>query len=583
LLSHQEAKIQGRSLDSLVDEGAAADVAAAFDRGEPVVALLVDGAKSERSNVLGLLREHLAWRKDTRVIQIDGLECEAVDVRRFCHLLITASSKGAIVGDPTEHLTRILTAPCAGERSITLIVENADVLSPDALVFASRLAVASAAQPFRMQVLLVGPTAIQDRLAVVKPVVIKRFAGFLVQGLEPFATPRRTRKLRLPLVAVGCIAGVVVFAAIHPGNDRLSLQVGSTVETLPPSASTSTSFTGADVSSATVPPESTPPRPSTASRQPVPLYPVQSSSTSPPARSASLAPPEGTAPPLVDVVPDEVNAVFGTLPKLRTLTANPSAEPLPETESEASELIARSYGLFASVDALLTRTPTKGSAPTDMGYSETPAKAIERPSIPVPVAEALLPDATARAAALPDPEPSIFPLVRAESLPAPVGPEGAIALATTATVDSARAAVELPVGPTMHNESFAIAVRDAETAVPNAEAAASAGQSATKPQRLVSGAKPATVAALLARGDGLIAIGDVAAARLVYQRAAALDSARAATAMGKTYDLRFLQAIGAIGVVADVDGAAAWYRKGVALGDEDAAALLGDLDARASR
>jgi TPR repeat protein len=131
---------------------------------------------------------------------------------------------------------------------------------------------------------------------------------------------------------------------------------------------------------------------------------------------------------------------------------------------------------------------------------------------------------------------------------------------------------------------MAVPVQPAETAGPSTAAAASAAQSATKPQRPPpSSASPAAVAALLARGDALIAIGDVAAARLVYQRAAALASARAATATGKTYDARFLQAIGAIGVVADPEAAAAWYRKGAALGDEDAAPLLGGLDLRASQ
>ena len=81
----------------------------------------------------------------------------------------------------------------------------------------------------------------------------------------------------------------------------------------------------------------------------------------------------------------------------------------------------------------------------------------------------------------------------------------------------------------------------------------------------------------------MIALGDVAAARLVYQRAAASASARAATAMGRTYDPRYLQAIGAIGVVADPEAAAAWYRKGTALGDEDAAPLLRGLNVKASQ
>ncbi|MBD0275925.1 MAG: hypothetical protein ICV73_28860 [Acetobacteraceae bacterium] len=127
----------------------------------------------------------------------------------------------------------------------------------------------------------------------------------------------------------------------------------------------------------------------------------------------------------------------------------------------------------------------------------------------------------------------------------------------------------------------------AETAVPGAESAAAPGaaaQPAAKPQQPPPpGASPSAAAALLARGDALIALGNVAAARLVYQRAAAFHSARAATAAGKTYDPRFLQEIGAIGVVADPDAAAAWYRKGAALGDGDAAPLLRGLEVKASR
>ena len=121
--------------------------------------------------------------------------------------------------------------------------------------------------------------------------------------------------------------------------------------------------------------------------------------------------------------------------------------------------------------------------------------------------------------------------------------------------------------------------------MPSAAAAgAGAARTATEPRRPPSGSPPTAAAAtLLARGDALVAIGDVAAARLAYQRAAAPASARAATAAGKTYDPRFLQAIGAIGVVADPGAAAAWYRKGAALGDEDAAPLLGGLEAEASR
>ena len=50
-------------------------------------------------------------------------------------------------------------------------------------------------------------------------------------------------------------------------------------------------------------------------------------------------------------------------------------------------------------------------------------------------------------------------------------------------------------------------------------------------------------AALVARGDAMLELGDVSAARLLYERAAALGNAKAATAAGKTYDPAFLISI----------------------------------------
>lgn len=82
------------------------------------------------------------------------------------------------------------------------------------------------------------------------------------------------------------------------------------------------------------------------------------------------------------------------------------------------------------------------------------------------------------------------------------------------------------------------------------------------------------VEALVARGDALLALRDVAAARLVYTRAAAAGSARAAAALGMTYDPRFLAQIDLPGVTSDRAAAAVWYRRAVALGDPDAAMLM---------
>lgn len=75
----------------------------------------------------------------------------------------------------------------------------------------------------------------------------------------------------------------------------------------------------------------------------------------------------------------------------------------------------------------------------------------------------------------------------------------------------------------------------------------------------------------------MVVLGDISAARLLYQRAAALGSAQAATAIGKTYDPTFLTSIRASGIVADRTAAAAWYRKGAAMGDREGADRLARL------
>jgi TPR repeat protein len=79
---------------------------------------------------------------------------------------------------------------------------------------------------------------------------------------------------------------------------------------------------------------------------------------------------------------------------------------------------------------------------------------------------------------------------------------------------------------------------------------------------------------LLSRGNARLALGDISAARLLYERAAALGSARAATALGNTYDGAFLGSIQAKGIVADQAAAIVWYRKAAALGDTEAVRQL---------
>jgi TPR repeat protein len=81
--------------------------------------------------------------------------------------------------------------------------------------------------------------------------------------------------------------------------------------------------------------------------------------------------------------------------------------------------------------------------------------------------------------------------------------------------------------------------------------------------------------ALMKRGDQSIALGDIAAARLLYQRAAEAGNASAATDLGRTYDPNYTVP----GQSPDPARAAEWYRKAIASGDPQAADLLKKLAA----
>jgi TPR repeat protein len=76
--------------------------------------------------------------------------------------------------------------------------------------------------------------------------------------------------------------------------------------------------------------------------------------------------------------------------------------------------------------------------------------------------------------------------------------------------------------------------------------------------------------AMLKRGESFIATGDITAARLLLRRVAESGNARAALALGATYDPMVLKQIGILGAQADVKQARSWYEKAAALGSPEA-------------
>jgi type II secretory pathway predicted ATPase ExeA len=96
------------------------------------------------------------------------------------------------------------------------------------------------------------------------------------------------------------------------------------------------------------------------------------------------------------------------------------------------------------------------------------------------------------------------------------------------------------------------------------------------PTRPAETLPPALMAALMKRGNEALDLGDIASARLLFQRAAQTGNGAAATALGKTYDPNITADPGA----RDPARAREWYNRAVALGDPAAADFLKRLDGR---
>ena len=163
---------------------------------------------------------------------------------------------------------------------------------------------------------------------------------------------------------------------------------------------------------------------------------------------------------------------------------------------------------------------------------------------PPPALEAISAPSEAAAPAVVEPEAAITPLPVPVVVPQPAEPPAQ----PTSVMANARASVPAALSP-----------------------------SGAPPEVSASPASPDLVSALLARGSDLLLTGDIAAARLMFERAAAAGSGRAAIAAGMTYDPRFLAQSRIRGIVPEPRIAAAWYQRAARLGETDGTSLLADL------
>lgn len=104
-----------------------------------------------------------------------------------------------------------------------------------------------------------------------------------------------------------------------------------------------------------------------------------------------------------------------------------------------------------------------------------------------------------------------------------------------------------------------------ETIVPPAIGAAQTAAQLPPTNTSVPTLEPRVIEIIMARGNEMLARGDISAARLLFSRAAAAGSAAAAIAMARTFDPAVLNALGARGIRPDAAQAAHWQRRAAEL------------------
>lgn len=150
--------------------------------------------------------------------------------------------------------------------------------------------------------------------------------------------------------------------------------------------------------------------------------------------------------------------------------------------------------------------------------------------------------------------------------PSPVEP----AAAAVSSAKDAAGAVTTPVAPPP--EPAAAPVK-----LPASDAALALITPVARPPRQSPPTDGQMASTLTDRGDAMLAIKDISAARKLYEEAANFGSAAAARRLASTYDPDYVGKLGIIGMRVDAAMAVSWYKRAAALGDREAAQRVQEL------
>ena len=220
-------------------------------------------------------------------------------------------------------------------------------------------------------------------------------------------------------------------------------------------------------------------------------------------------------------------------------------------------------------------TPPRVEAPPVTTEVQTPPAAIESPRRDAVETEISSPATSAAPFAVAPPRSeTAVPAVQPLAPPTPPTVETAAPTAQPLAAPPPPARIETAAPATQPREASPPPVAEspraaAETAPPPAAVAPPApAKTASAP------ADPKVGQELQALGDQRLRQGDIASARLFYERAADAGNARAALMLGGTYDSSFLERLGVQGMRGDPAQAASWYRRARDLGEPEADARL---------
>jgi hypothetical protein len=174
---------------------------------------------------------------------------------------------------------------------------------------------------------------------------------------------------------------------------------------------------------------------------------------------------------------------------------------------------------------------------------------------------------TATVATPPSPAAALPPPAAMTSMPA-------VATSPPAAAPPQRVSIPMPTATAMSPAAEPPPARDAVS--PHSAPLVASPPASSPPA--VARSPTAEIAALIARGDDFLKAGDIASARLYYERAADAGDGSAALKLGSTFDPGFLSSSGIRGTLGDPARAASWYARALDLGEASAAPRLKSLD-----